>query len=176
MGFFVMVFIIVAMCCFVKSQESKQHADLGHEENVISEYVETASKFLEFYSLLSPEIHRYIILTPMYIGVRLSDDHLGISIKIYLGPSSLDPEFKEAAKKHVYNHIERLFGGAKGLNLYKQLGLDVKLHNNDEDLPVVFMYHPTLNTQNLNKYAKAIERRYKEKHGESLDVVTLDEY
>lgn len=172
------VVLLIAVVIFGGHMLFKSVEKSENEKYDSSEYVETALKFLEFYALLPPEMrHQYIILTPMYIGVRLSDDHLGIRIKIYLGPmSSLDPEFKEAARKSVHSDIERLFGGAKGLNLYKQLGLDVKLHNNDEDLPVVFMYHPTLNTQNLNKYAKAIERRYKEKYGESVNVVTWDEY
>lgn len=137
-----------------------------------SEYVEKALRFIEFYEL-GPD-DRELFVTPDYIGVYLmGDDSLGFAIMRYDNASP--PTYKEAVKLNIYEKIEERFGGSKGMELYRELSLDIKVHDENEDFPTIYMWHRVPGNRDrelleLEKYAKAIQRRYMDKYKKELAV------
>ena len=171
------VIIAVAIYYFAVSRP-KQKAKQGKMEYEIydkSEYVQKALRFIEF-SELGPADRR-VFVTPDYIGVYLmGDDSLGFPIMSYLNPDDAKyPVYKEAQRQHVYEEIEKRFGGSKGMELYRELDLNVKLHDGSEDFPIIFMWHRVPGNRDkelieLEKYARAIERQYRKQYGKELSL------
>lgn len=155
---------------FFKSAEKSEN-----EKYTNSDYVKDAFKFIEFYELQSAKTGR-LVITPTWIGIWLSDERLGIQIKSYLESPRISQAYEIATRDLLYEKIGELFAGEKGITLFKKLGLDVKLHKDDEDWPVIFMYRQILDTQNLDKYAQAIKCEYKIKYGSELDALVIDEF
>lgn len=167
------MWLVIAAVIFGIYKLCKSGEKAENEKYDSSEYVEKALRFIEFYELCS--VNCGLFITPNYMGVHLSDENLGISIMLYLSPE--DKDIKAFQKERVYKEIKNLFGGDKGLALYKELGLDVKLHKNDEDFPTIIMWHRVPGNrdrelQELEKYAKAIKRRYMNKYKKELELST----
>ncbi len=172
MGVLIIILIVVVIYYYKVFKPKRINEQEKYDR---SEYVEKALRFIEFCEL-GPN-NRKIFVTPDYIGVYLmGDDELGFPIMHYLDPADAQyPAYKEAQQEHVYEEIEKRFGGREGMELYRRLNLDVKLHDGNEEFPIIFMWHHVSGNHDgrlleLEKYAKAIERRYKERYGKELSL------
>lgn len=155
--------IIFALYKFLFSSNNKENKQY---EN--SDYVKKALNFIEFYeSLPQPKL---LIITPEIIAARMSDDELGSKILTHQQiPETGDPWFHEQIKAHI--------GGEANLTRFRSLKLQLKVHNNDMDFPVIFMYaYCAASMLEQENYIKAIERKYRQKYGKELKIHHFADY
>lgn len=155
--------IIFALYKFLSSAGNKEN-----EKYENSDYVKRALNFIEFYeSLPQPKL---LIITPEMIAARLSDDELGSKILTHQQiPETGDLWFQEQIKEHI--------GGEANLTRFRSLKLQVKVHDNDMDLPVIFMCaYCTSSMLEQEKYIKAIEKKYRQKYRKELKIHHFADY
>ena len=60
--------------------------------------------------------------------------------------------------------------------MFQKLGLQVRLHDDDNDSPIVYMNLYEFNATKRENYVKAIERQYKSLYHKDLNIYHLDHY
>lgn len=172
----VIALVIFLFYKFMKSL--KKDEDNRYQEAVNTSYVQKAMEFIEFYEQLPKSM--FFILTPEYVGVRIpsdeSNDYFGISVQTYLDMSRDQPEFETTFREIFFKQAQKSLGGAQGVAMFQKLGLQVRLHDDDNDFPIVYMSLYEFNAAQRKDYVKAIEKQYKSLYHKELNIYHLNDY
>lgn len=134
----------------------------------IDAYVGKALRFIEFFELLSDSCQPRLIVTDKYIGAMVLDFQLETSAKAY-NQNTSDIE----AWSNMQKRLSQLCISSRGYELYRKLGLMVKIRNNSSVYPVIYMWLPCHDLRERQKAIKAIQRKYLFNHGKMLEISSL---
>jgi len=160
-----------------KQQVERENAEYQEISN--SEYVQRAMKFLAFYHLIPDK--SMLIVTPQYIGVRVpsyeDNNYFGTSVSCCLTACHDQPQFESTFMEGFFERSKESIGGDEGIRLFQELGLQMKLHDGDDDMPIIYMGLPGgLNFLEQNRYVHAVERKYQETYQEQIKIMHLEDY
>ncbi len=173
---------VVGYFVFYRPYQEKRKAE--REAAVYQElsnlgYVQTAMKFLAFYQLLPQK--SMLIVTPQYIGVRISsnerNNYFGVNVSTYLTSCRDQPQFESAFMENFFEQGKESLGGDGGIQLFQELKLQMKLHDGDDDMPVIYMLLPGgEDFLKQHQYVRAIEKKYQEVYHEQFKIIHVENY
>lgn len=154
------IFGIYKLCKSGKKSETEKYDS--------SEYVVNALQFVEFYERL-PQKSLFVV-TPELIGVVIPDTNFGVAVKTYLSLSKSDTQQADSYLEWFLKEEKKQLGGEVGVEQFKKLGLQVKLHNDDEDWPVIYVNAFCYSDADREHYVKAIEAQYQKLYNKSFKI------
>lgn len=152
---------------YVKRTKSKE-LTLQNDGYSRDAYVEKALRFIEFFKLLSDSCQPKLIVTDEYIGAMVLDFQLETSANAY-NQNTSDTE----AWSNMQKRLSQLCTSSRGYELYRKLGLMVKIRNSSSVYPVIYMWLPCHDLGERQKAIKAIQRKYLLDHGKRLEIGSL---
>lgn len=174
---FLLIFGIIFLI-YRFEKRSKLQKDRNVDALVDTQYVQSAMQFIEFYEQLPRKM--MLIITPEYIGVRVpsdeKNDYFGTAVFTYLNSIQRDPLHEAAYKEVFFKYAEKALGGNRGITLFQQLYLQVRLHDNDDDCPMVYKDLYEFDFSKRENYVKAIERQYKSTYHKDVKIYHLNSY
>lgn len=163
------IILLIAVIIFggYKLLHSDKHKDDSKYDS--SEYVKKAMRFIEFYMQMPRKTT--LIVTPEFIGARIpsdsDNDYFGVTVSTYLQSGFQDVFFQ---------HAKESLGGERGVALFQELNLQVKLHDGDDDWPIVYMDLFEFDSQKREKCVHAIEKQYEKLYHKEVKIYHLREY
>lgn len=174
----ILLFILVVIAVLILARPKKVAQPFPTEEpehlRNYSSYIHLALQFIAFYETLPQK--SLLVITPSTIGVAIANQQLGASVRAYLTNAAQRPAQKQQLAETLVQSQAALFGGDKGARLFHQLGLSVKLHNNDEDWPFIYMWLMESDAAKRTRYVKDLQKIYGQMYGKRLDVHHLEVY
>lgn len=161
-GLLFLAVVIAAIVTFLKFLFNSIKKDL-----LESEYAKNAMRFLSFYELLPKKA--FCFVTPDTMGAMIPDNGFGTIVSTYLSNSR---DFKG----WFLEKSAPFLGGERGIKLFNETPMFVKLHGNDEDYPVVYFFLSESNPQKQEEYVKAIKNAYKKTYKKGLNILQLHDY
>ena len=169
------VFLLLAVVVFAGYMLLKPN----YQKDANCEYVERAFQFIEFYEKLPHK--SFLLITPEMIGVRLPSEiaggYPGIVIKTYQELNLRRVEGGTSVPEAVFEKdIAKYIGGEANVRRFRKLSLEVKLHDNDDDQPVIYMPLFCGSGEKREHYVKVIKWKYKKEYGKELKIYHLEKY
>lgn len=164
---------IIQEVLYAKEREKK------YQEMENSQYLKQAIRFLAFYHLLPSK--NMLIVTPQYIGVWIPDreynNYFGSSVFAYITACRDQPQFESTFMENFFERNKECLGGDEGIRLFRELGLQMKLHDGDDTKPVIYMaLYGGPNFSEQKRYIQALERKYRETYQEQVKIMHLENY
>lgn len=177
----IIAFLIVAAFCYYctiyrPSQRQQKEFDNSRrefesEQYEESEYVSKAMQFIEFCEILP--LKSLLVITPDIIGIVIPDEKFGVAVKSYLTMVASDSR-EDKYREWFLKEVKVQLGGELGVEMFNKLSLQVKLHNNDEDWPVVYMDAFCYSDFDRESYIRAIELQYARRYQKTLSMHHLN--